>query len=116
MLEIGDSAPELSTAAPIFSALGDPTRLAIITRLCRDGPLFTIELKQGAGSGTRQGITRHLQVLADAGLVDSDRVGRDRQWRLRAQQLAAVRDHLDWVSAQWNQRLERLRAFVEDSA
>ena len=109
----GDNAGRSSHVAPIFSALGDPVRLAIVARLCKDGPLPTIKLRQCAGRVSRQGITKHLQVLEDAGLVESDRVGRDRQWRLQAPQFAAIRDYLDWISARWDRRLERLRAFVE---
>jgi DNA-binding transcriptional ArsR family regulator len=114
MLTHGNSANESSNAAPIFSALGDPVRLAIVARLSKDGPLPTIDLKQCAAGVSRQGVTKHLQVLEDVGLVESDRVGRDRQWRLQAQRLAAMREYLDWISAQWDERLERLRAFVED--
>jgi DNA-binding transcriptional ArsR family regulator len=101
------------TAAPTFAALGDPVRLAIVARLCKDGPLLTVELKQGAGV-SRQGVTKHLNVLEAAGLVSSDRVGRDRQWRLQAEQFALARQYLDHVSAQWDLRLERLKAFVEE--
>jgi DNA-binding transcriptional ArsR family regulator len=74
-----------------------------------------IELTRGAGV-TRQGLTKHLHVLEEAGLVSSDRFGRDRRWRMQAEQLATLRDYLDQISAQWDLRLERLRAFVEDSA
>ncbi|MDL2406697.1 helix-turn-helix transcriptional regulator [Rhizobium calliandrae] len=116
MLNHGDSADNLPGAAQLFSALGDPVRLAIVARLCKDGPLPTIELKQCAEGVSRQGVTKHLHVLEDVGLVDSDRIGRDRQWRLRAQQLAIVRTYLDWISAQWDQRLERLTEFVENDA
>jgi DNA-binding transcriptional ArsR family regulator len=115
MLGQGDSANAFPKAAPIFSALGDPVRLAIVARLSKEGPLPTIELRQCAGGVSRQGVTKHLQVLEDAGLVESDRVGRDRQWRLQAREFAAMRDYLDWISAQWDKRLERLRAFVESS-
>jgi DNA-binding transcriptional ArsR family regulator len=114
MLEHGDSANALPKAAPIFSALGDPVRLAIVARLSKDGPLPTIELKQCAAGVSRQGVTKHLRVLEDVGLVESDRAGRDRQWRLQPEKFAAMRDTLDRISAQWDQRLERLRALVED--
>lgn len=114
MLEEGNGVDAWSKAAPVFSALGDPVRLAIVARLSKEGPLPTIEFKQCADGVSRQGITKHLHVLEDAGLVQSKRVGRDRQWRLQAQQLAAAREYLDWMSARWDQRLERLRAFVED--
>ena len=115
MLRNGDSANALSKAAPIFSALGDPVRLAIVARLSKDGPLPTIELKQCASGVSRQGVTKHLRVLEDVGLVESDRIGRDRQWRLQSERFAAMRDTLDWISAQWDERVERLRAFVEDN-
>lgn len=103
-----------SPAAALFSALGDPVRLAIVARLSGEGPLPTVTLRRCAAGVSRQGVTKHLQVLEQAGLVASDRVGRDRLWRLQAERLAAVRAHLDWISAQWDRRLERLRAFVED--
>jgi DNA-binding transcriptional ArsR family regulator len=113
MPEQAGSAEEPSKAAPIFAALGDPVRLAMVARLSKDGPLRTIELIRGTGV-TRQGLTKHLQVLEQAGLVSSDRFGRDRQWRMRPEQLANLRHCLDRIAAQWDLRLERLRAFVED--
>jgi DNA-binding transcriptional ArsR family regulator len=100
-------------AATIFAALGDPVRLAIIARLCGGGPLLTIQLKHGT-SLSRQAVTKHLRILEDAGLVRSDRVGRDRSWRMEARQLAKTRAYLERISAQWDARLERLRSFVED--
>ena len=112
----GDNAPQLSKTAPLFSALGDPVRLAIVARLSKEGPLPTIALARGAGGVSRQGITKHLHVLEEVGLVDSDRIGRDRLWRLRTGQLAAMRGYLDWLSARWDRRLEQLQAFVEDDA
>jgi DNA-binding transcriptional ArsR family regulator len=104
---------ELLAAAPAFAALGDAVRLGIVARLCRDGPLPTIALKQGADGLSRQGVTKHLLVLEQAGLVTSDRVGRDRQWRLREQRLAEVRIALDAMSAEWDRRIDRLRRLVE---
>lgn len=101
-----------SEAAPLFAALGDPVRLAMIAKLCEHGPLPTIQLKHSIGL-SRQAVTKHLAVLEDAGLVISERVGRDRQWRMQAQRLAAVRARLEQISAQWDVRLERLRALVE---
>jgi len=111
----GQDIPEaLSTdPATVFAALGEPVRLAIVVRLCDHGPLPTIELKRGT-SLSRQAVTKHLRILEDVGLVRSRRVGRDRSWRIEARQLAKTRTYLDRISAQWDARLERLRAFVED--
>jgi DNA-binding transcriptional ArsR family regulator len=103
----------LTTTAPIFAALGDPVRLAMVARLCMDGPLPTIRLKQGTPV-SRQAVTKHLRTLEDAGLVQSQRVGRNRLWQIETRRLAEVRSYLDQISAQWDATVERLRRFVED--
>lgn len=106
---------DLVKAAPLFAALGDPARLAMITRLSGHGPLPTVQLKQSAGV-SRQAITKHLQLLENAGLLESDRVGRDRQWRIRTERFSAAREYLDQIAKQWDKRLQRLRAFVEEES
>ncbi len=105
-------APRLVEAAPVFAALGDPTRLSLVARLCDDGPLSIARLSDGADV-TRQAVTKHLHTLADAGLVRSRRTGRERIWELRPQRLAAVRRDLERISAHWDEAIERLRALVE---
>ena len=98
--------------AGVFAALGDAMRLAMVARLSAQGPLPTIALTAGTGL-TRQAVTKHLRVLEEAGLVRSSRVGRDRAWRVEVARLAEARAYLDRISAQWDARVERLRAFVE---
>ena len=100
-------------AAPIFAALGDPTRLAIIARLS-DGEPRSISALSAGGALTRQAVTRHLHVLHDAGLVESRRIGREARFAFRPDQVKAARSYLDEVSMRWDEALERLRAFVED--
>lgn len=102
-----------NNAAPVFAALGDPVRLAIVARLSASGRLPTIALKQGTEL-SRQAVTKHLKVLEEAGLVDSDRVGRDRLWQVRGRQVEEARRFLERISTRWDARLARLRAFVED--
>ena len=58
------------TGAPIFAALGDETRLRIVAKLSADGPLSIARLTDGEDI-TRQAITKHLAVLAEAGLARS---------------------------------------------
>ena len=103
----------LSQAAPIFAALGDETRLRLIARLSVDGPLSISRLTAG-GRVTRQAVTKHLHVLAGAGLASSARSGRERVWELKEGQLEAARECLDGISAQWDRALENLRKFVEE--
>lgn len=100
------------TAAPAFAALGDPTRLAMVTRLCRSGPLSTASLTAGT-EVTRQAVTKHLRALQGAGLVRSERAGRDRIWQLKPQRLAELRAYVEAISAQWDDALGRLRDLVE---
>ncbi len=100
-------------AAPVFAALGDETRLNIVHRLCARGPQSIVRLTDGTNM-SRQAITKHLNALARAGLVRSERHGRERVWELEAKRLADARRYLDQVSQQWDDAIERLRAFVED--
>ncbi len=99
-------------AAPLFAALGDSTRLALLARLSRDGPLSIAMLAEDAAI-SRQGVTKHLQVLEEAGLAVSRREGRERIFELRPGQLAAAYRYLDQIGRQWDAALERLRAHVE---
>jgi DNA-binding transcriptional ArsR family regulator len=63
---------------------------------------------------TRQAITKHLQVMEDAGLVNSTRQGRESVWQLDQQGLEDARHYLDLISKQWDAALGRLRKFIED--
>src|SRR6185295_11890501 len=89
-------------AAPVFAALGDATRLALVARLSGGGPLSIVRLSEGAGV-TRQAVTKHLHALAGAGLVRHSRRGRERIWELEPKRLARARRYLDEISDQWDQ-------------
>lgn len=98
----------------MFAALGDRTRLEMVARLCAEGPMSTMQL--GAGSEmSRQAISKHLQVLADVGLVRAVRRGREAIWRIEPDQLHQARAYLDEISRQWDQALESLKSFVEST-
>ena len=102
-----------SGAAPVFAALGDETRLALVSRLGNEGPLSIASLTAGAGV-SRQAVTKHLCALGDAGLVRSRRRGRERIWQLEPRRLGEARGYLERISAEWDAALDRLRRFVED--
>jgi DNA-binding transcriptional ArsR family regulator len=104
---------EVSRAAPVFAALGDETRLALVARLSSDGPLSITRLTAGSAV-TRQAITKHLTVLATAGLVSDLRRGRERIWELEPGQMEVARTYLEHVSKRWDEALDRLRKFVEE--
>jgi DNA-binding transcriptional ArsR family regulator len=104
------AAPE---TAPIFAALGDELRLRLVARLGSDGPLSIAHLTEGTRV-TRQGVTKHLEVLAAAGLARSVRNGRKRLGRLAPSLFEEARHYLDDLSQQWDDALARLKASVED--
>jgi len=103
----------VSRAAPVFAALGDETRLALVSRLSAEGPLSIARLTTGSAV-TRQAITKHLDVLASAGLVSDVRRGRERIWELELHEMEAARTYLERVSKRWDEALNRLKRFVED--
>jgi DNA-binding transcriptional ArsR family regulator len=106
-------AAQLARSAPLFAALGDETRLVIVSRLSSGEALSIVRLADGTGV-TRQAVTKHLLVLAAAGLVRSERAGRERMWALEPEPLRDAQRSLESVSAQWDAALGRLKAFVED--
>jgi DNA-binding transcriptional ArsR family regulator len=100
-------------AAPLFAALGDETRLRLLLRLSRSGPGSIAQLTEGSDV-TRQAITKHLEALREAGLVKSQRRGRERVWELRPDRLITAHQYLERISQRWDEALERLRRFVEE--
>src|SRR5262245_19713717 len=103
----------LVRAAPVFAALGDEPRLALVARLCAGGRQSIARLTSGS-SVTRQAITKHLGVLADAGLVHDVRRGRERVFDLDTARLEAARRCLDQISQRWDEALARLSKLVEE--
>ncbi len=99
--------------APVFAALGDRTRLSLVTRLSGGQPRSISELTHGTRL-TRQAVTKHLHVLQQAGLVRSTHTGRENHFRLDPEPLEAMKRYLDSVSKQWDQTLARLKDFVEE--
>jgi DNA-binding transcriptional ArsR family regulator len=106
------AAKQLAEAAPVFAALGDPTRLSVVARLCVDGPQSITRLAKGS-KVTRQMVTKHLHALAGAGLVRGHRHGRERIWELEPKRLESAHRCLDRISERWDAAIGRLKAFVE---
>jgi len=106
-------AADLAEAAPVFAALGDLTRLALVARLCAGGPQSIARLTSGSAV-TRQAITKHLDVLAGAGLVHDLRRGRERIWELDTDRLEGAGRYLEQISKRWDEALARLKKFVEE--
>jgi len=107
------AAKRVADAAPLFAALGDETRLRLITRLCQEGPLSISRLSEGA-SITRQAVSKHLGTLEASGLVQASQKGRERIYEFAPARLRSAQRYLDQVSAEWDSAIERLRTYVEE--
>jgi DNA-binding transcriptional ArsR family regulator len=98
--------------APVFAALGDETRLSLVTKLSSGEPYSITQLTRGYNL-TRQAITKHLRVLENVGIVHSVRTGRESRFQFDPQPVEGMKDYLDFVSRQWDHALSRLKSFVE---
>jgi len=103
----------LKSRAEIFAALGDATRLSVLDRLSRGTPQSIVRLTAGTRL-TRQAVTKHLRVLEAAGVVRSVRAGRENLYALEPKPIDDLRRCLETMSAQWDDALARLKAFVEE--
>ncbi|MDR5701892.1 ArsR/SmtB family transcription factor [Agromyces aerolatus] len=92
-----------------FAALADETRRGILTRL-GDGPATISELAEPAGM-TLTGIRKHVDVLVDAGLVETEKVGRTRHCRLGTERLDDAMAWITFYQRLWERRLDGLEAY-----
>src|SRR3984885_12347576 len=87
----------LQSFAPVFAALGDEMRLRLLAALCVGGAMSITQLTSGTEI-TRQAITKHLAVLAAAGLVRDVKIGREHLWEFEPTQLAEERRSLEAIA------------------
>ena len=98
--------------ANVFAALGDPTRLKLVAALCAGGA-FSIAHLTANTDISRQGVTKHLKVLAEAGVARDVKMGRERLWQLEPNQISEAKHALEAIGQQWELALGRLKTFVE---
>ena len=100
-----------TSLAPVFAALADDTRWQILQELGR------ADLSASALATvlpvTRQAIAKHLAVLAEAGLVEPVRVGREIRYRAIGSRLSETARALDAIGAEWDHRLEAIKRIAE---
>ncbi|MFX1761732.1 metalloregulator ArsR/SmtB family transcription factor [Paraburkholderia sp. A1RI-2L] len=99
----------------IFAALADPTRRALLARLAQQDALSVSALAQPFAMSL-PAVMKHLDVLADAGLVLRAKTGRTVACRLAA---GPMEDAMQWLAHYerfWSSALDRLAAFVEEEA
>lgn len=93
---------------PIFAAVADPTRRALLERLRAGGALSVSALGDGLPM-TRQAVSKHLGILRASGLVRVRRAGREQLHELDPRPLQAVDDWLRPYAAAWDERIAALR-------
>ncbi|HEY3820331.1 MAG TPA: metalloregulator ArsR/SmtB family transcription factor [Polyangiaceae bacterium] len=91
----------------VFKSLADPTRLALLERLIRDGEQSVVALTARA-SVSQPAVSKHLAVLKRAGLVRDRRDGRETRYRARPQGLVPVLNWMQHYAAFWGDRFDRL--------
>lgn len=98
----------------VFGALADPTRRQLLERLAM-GPMTATGLSVRFPV-TRQAVVKHLGMLEGAGMVAKERQGREVRYRLETAPLDDATAWIETLSARWEQRLLRLKRYVEDEA
>lgn len=96
----------------VFAALGDETRLELVRRLTVGGPQRTLDLVDGLEM-SRQAATKHLEILENAGLVRSEKSGREVLRSLDPEALDSAASWLAKRAMEWDERLDRLKMMLE---
>jgi len=107
-------AETLASAAILFAALGDPTRITLLQELSDRGPASISTLAGRFPVMTRQGVSKHLRVLAAAGVIAGDHKGREHVWALNPERVAEGRRCLKLIVRGWDDALARLKRHVEE--
>ncbi|WP_028049544.1 helix-turn-helix transcriptional regulator [Cellulomonas sp. URHD0024] len=100
-----------ATLAPVFAALADDTRWAILAELGRAD--LSASALATVVPVTRQAIAKHLTVLAEAGLVEPVRVGREVRYRALGSRLNQTARALERIGAEWDRRLSTIASIAE---
>jgi len=98
-----------------FAALGDPTRLAILSRLATEGDMTVQEVARPFAMSL-SAISQHLSVLERADLIVRGRDGQKRVCQIRTDRLAEARQWLDHTRHAWEARFDRLERFLENTS
>jgi DNA-binding transcriptional ArsR family regulator len=102
----------LAETALLFAALGDETRLGLLRKLSDAGPA-SISTLASHFDVSRQAVTKHLQLLASAGIIEGSREGREHVWAMNPQRLEDAKEKLDLIARGWDDALARLKKHLE---
>ena len=97
--------------AGVFDALGDPRRRALVAAVAARGTATATELAAELPV-TRQAVARQLVTLADAGLLEATRSGRETRYAVTPELLAEAVAWMVEVGGRWDERLAKLGAVL----
>jgi predicted transcriptional regulator len=97
----------------VFTALADATRRRVLTRLAQSSPKTATQLAREFPI-SRQGIVKHLDLLAQAGLVQAQTRGREKRYLFDPTALQTASAWIETIGKHWDERLQRLKSFIED--
>ncbi|MBE1490797.1 ArsR/SmtB family transcription factor [Plantactinospora soyae] len=104
-----------AVAAAVFTALADSTRRRILTELASGGPATATDLSHRLPI-SRQAITKHLTLLSDAGLVQTQSVGRRILFQLQSRPMAVAQSFLSALSRDWDTHLRALQHHLDQQS
>lgn len=96
-----------------FTALSDPTRRRIVERLAKGGAQRIADIASEFDM-SRQAVTKHLDILSKAGILITERRGRERFNRLADDAFDPIRDWLTRYDRFWEDKLGRLKKIIEE--
>jgi DNA-binding transcriptional ArsR family regulator len=96
----------------VFAALADPMRRKLLADLAENGPKTATQLAKEYPI-TRQGILKHLHILEEAGLVTVYQRGREKRYTMTPEPLTELDQWIKEINAKWDERLLRLKAYLE---
>lgn len=98
----------------VFQAIADPTRRKLLKLLSKEEMPVTAISEHFPIS--RTAVSKHLRVLADAGLVKERKAGRETRYKLEPEPLNELKDWLQYFELFWENKLSALKFFVETDA
>ena len=104
----------MTDAQSVLSALADPVRVEILDRVAAGSEITVTQLADVLPM-TRQGVTRHVRTLVEAGLLVGERGGREHRYRVAANAVSDAQHWLAQRAAAWDDALDRLARHLDSS-
>ncbi len=96
----------------VFQAVADPTRRKLLRLL--DEEELPVTAISSHFPMSRTAVSKHLRILADAGLVKERKVGRETRYRMNPDPLLELRRWLAYFERYWDNKISALKRYVED--